>query len=75
MDIAANRIAGARAATVRTVADAKTARAEDHANILILGERVTGPALAERIAAAWLATPYSRAKRHVRRVKELDKKL
>lgn len=72
MDMAANRIKGARAALVRTVEEAKSARKDDHANILVLGERITSPATAKRIADAFLSTPYSTARRHVRRVKKLD---
>jgi len=73
MDIAANRIKGARAVVARTITDAKLSRTDDFANILVLGGRITKPAMAKRIVHAWLATPYSTAERHARRVAELDR--
>ena len=72
MDIAANRVKGARATVVRNIKEAKLSRTDDHANILVLGGRLTEPAMAKLIVSAWLETPYSTAKRHERRVKELD---
>ena len=72
MDIAANRIEGARAVVVRDEEEAKLSRQDDHANILVLGGRVTPAEKAITITDTWLATPYSKAKRHERRVKELD---
>ena len=72
MDIAANRIAGARAAVVRDENEAKLSREDDHANILVFGGRITPAEKAIGITDTWLATPYSKAKRHERRVKELD---
>ena len=72
MDIAANRVRGARATVVRNIKEARLSRADDHANILVLGGRLTDAAMAKLIVTAWLETPYSTAKRHERRVKELD---
>ena len=72
MDIAANRVRGARAAVARNIKEAKLSRTDDFANILVLGSMITPSASAKLITSAWLATPYSKAKRHVRRVKELD---
>ncbi len=72
MDIAANRVKGVRAATVRSVKEAKLSRQDDDANILVLGGRITSPALAKRIITSWLKTSTSTAKRHKRRIQELD---
>ena len=72
MDIAANRVKGARAVVLRTEADAKSSREHNHANIAIFGERITSAAKAKKILDTWLATPYSKEKRHIRRVKEID---
>ena len=72
MDMAANRVKGARAAVVRTVEEAVLARKDDHANILVLGGRMTDAEEANRITDAFLTTPYSQAERHMRRVDELD---
>jgi len=73
MDIAANRIAGARAVVVRDEKEAKLSREDDHANILVLGGRMTPEEKAISITDTWLATPYSKAQRHERRVRELDR--
>lgn len=72
MDIAANRYKGVRATVVRTVEEAALSREHNHANVLILGGRVTGGAKAKAIVETWLKTPYSRAARHLRRVHLLD---
>ncbi len=72
MDIAANRYPGVRAIVARTEKDAKLAREENHANILVLGGWMTKPAMAKKIIAAFLKTKPSKEKRHVRRVKQLD---
>ena len=72
MATAANRLRGARAAVIRSVAEAKYSRQHGHANILALGGSFTSAALAKKILDTWLATPYSKEARHVRRVKELD---
>jgi ribose 5-phosphate isomerase B len=72
MDIAANRLTGVRAIVARTTSDAKLGREHNHANILILGGRVTKPALAKKILATFLKTKPSKDARHVRRVKQLD---
>lgn len=73
MDIAANRFKGARAATVRSVKEAKLSRQDDFANILVLGGHITPAPLAKRIITAWLNTDPSHAARHQRRVKALDR--
>ncbi len=73
MDMAANRLKGIRAATVRSVREAKLSRVDDAANILVLGGHITPAPLAKRIVTAWLTTEPSHATRHARRVKELDR--
>ena len=72
MDIAANRIKGARAAIARNVKEVKLSRRDDLANILVLGARLTNPVLATRILSVWMTAPVGKAKRFVRRVKEMD---
>lgn len=72
MDIVANRFPGIRAIVARTPREAQLAREHNHANILALGARLTSAKQAQTIVRTWLKTPYSRAARHVRRVKELD---
>ena len=72
MDIAANRVKGGRAVVVRNEKEAILSRQDDHANILVLGARLTPAKAALKIVDTWLATPFSKAARHERRVKELD---
>ena len=72
MDIVANRFKGIRAIVARTPQDAILSRQDDHSNILVLGGRVTKPAQATKIVKAWLMTKPSKAKRHLRRLQEID---
>src|SRR5712692_3932651 len=57
--IAANKVAGIRAALCHDVETARGARIWNHANILALSLRATSEALAKEILEAWFATPYS----------------
>ena len=70
MSIAANKVKGVRAAHCTTEYEARMARAHNDANVLCLGERVTGAGLAAAIVEAFLATPFEGG-RHARRVEKL----
>jgi RpiB/LacA/LacB family sugar-phosphate isomerase len=68
--IAANKVPGVRAATVHDVTSAHLAREHNHANVLCLGSRLTGPVVAVDALRAWLeATPGTG--RHVERVEKI----
>jgi ribose 5-phosphate isomerase B len=54
MAIAANKIAGVRAASVGDVYSAVKARTSNNAQILCLGAQVVGPGLALKLVDAWL---------------------
>jgi ribose 5-phosphate isomerase B len=69
MSIAANKIVGIRAALVHDVTTARLAAEHNHAQILCLGARVTGPVVAEECIAAWLAAPFD--PRHQRRLDKI----
>ncbi|HOX45327.1 MAG TPA: ribose 5-phosphate isomerase B [Myxococcota bacterium] len=71
MSIMANRFRGVRAAVCGSAYTARMARAHNDANVLCLGERVTGPGEAEDILRAFLDTPFEGG-RHARRVEKLD---
>jgi ribose 5-phosphate isomerase B len=71
MSIAANRHAGVRAARCLSEYDARMARAHNDANVLALGERVTGAGLAEAILETFLATAFEGG-RHARRVDRIE---
>jgi ribose 5-phosphate isomerase B len=67
MSIAANKLAGVRAAVCRTEYEARMARAHNDANVLCLGERVTGLGVGAAIVKAFLETSFEGG-RHGRRV-------
>lgn len=71
MSIAANKVKGVRAAVCRSEYEARMARAHNDANVLCLGERVTGLGLGGAIAAEFLAQPFEGG-RHERRVKKIS---
>lgn len=67
MSMAANRRAGIRAALCACEFQARAARRHNDANILCLGERVTGPAVALSMAELFLNTSFEGG-RHKRRI-------
>jgi ribose 5-phosphate isomerase B len=77
MAIAANKVPGVRAATVHDVTSAQLAREHNHANVLCLGARVTGPVVAVDALRAWLDTTpgTGRHRERVDKITELDKLL
>jgi ribose 5-phosphate isomerase B len=71
MSIAANKVPGVRAALCRTEFEARMARAHNDANVLCLGERVTGGGLGVAIVEAFLSQAFEGG-RHARRVEKLQ---
>jgi len=67
MSMAANKNEGIRAALCSDHYTACMSREHNDANILCLGERVTGPGVAEEIVKVWLATSFGGG-RHLRRI-------
>jgi ribose 5-phosphate isomerase B len=67
MSMAANRFAGIRAALCTTELAARLSRQHNDANVLCLGERLIGPALALAIVDAFFDAEFE-AGRHARRV-------
>jgi RpiB/LacA/LacB family sugar-phosphate isomerase len=68
--IAANKIAGIRAALVRDVDAAVSSRAHNDANVLSLGAKTISAPQAFRIVSVWLGTPFE-GDRHLRRVRKI----
>jgi ribose 5-phosphate isomerase B len=68
--IAANKVAGVRAALCNDLYLARLARQHNDANVLAMGGRVVAPALAEEILRVWLATPFEGG-RHQRRIDQI----
>lgn len=69
--IAANKVAGVRAATVHDVTSARLAREHNDANVVCIGERLVGPAIAVDVVDAFVATAFEGG-RHADRVAKLD---
>lgn len=70
MSIAANKIQGIRAALCHECFSAKMSRAHNNANVLCLGQRVTGTGLALEIVETWLKSEFEGG-RHQRRVDKI----
>jgi ribose 5-phosphate isomerase B len=70
ISIAANRVAGARCALVHDATGARLAREHNDANLLALGARMTGAAVARDALDAFLDTAYAGG-RHAARVEKL----
>lgn len=71
MSLAANRHPGIRAALCTDPYMSRMSREHNDANVLCLGGRVVGPALALEIAKAFLAGEYEGG-RHARRVAKIE---
>ncbi|MEM7403214.1 MAG: ribose 5-phosphate isomerase B [Myxococcota bacterium] len=72
MCIAANKCSGIRAGLCHDTYSAQQGVQHDNMNVLVLGARVIGPALACCIAQAFLQTQFSGEARHVRRLNKVD---
>lgn len=73
--VAANKVRGIRAAVAHDTYTAHQAVEHDDVNVLCLGSRVIGPALAEELVTAFVHAEFTREERHLRRlqkVKELE---
>ncbi len=70
--IAANKVAGVRAALIHEVYSAHQGVEHDNMNVLCLGARVVGFALAWDLMQSFLAARFSGAERHRRRLAKLE---
>jgi ribose 5-phosphate isomerase B len=76
MSIAANKVAGVRAAVVENPVAARLSREHNDANVLCLGSRFVAPEYGAEIVQIWLETPFSGDERHsarIRKITELEK--
>ncbi len=75
MAMAANKVPGIRAASVVDETSARLSREHNDANVLALGERMTGPGLARDLVNTFLDTPFGggRHQRRVDKISALDK--
>ena len=74
MSMAANRYPGIRAALCHDELTARLSRQHNNANVLVLGGRVTGSAVAAAMLEVWLQEPFAGG-RHQRRIDLLDHNL
>ncbi|HEY5619724.1 MAG TPA: ribose 5-phosphate isomerase B [Vicinamibacterales bacterium] len=71
VSIAANKFPGVRAAVCHDCYTARQAVEHDDLNVLCLGARVVGPALASDLVAAFLGAAFSGEERHQRRLNKM----
>jgi len=69
--IAANKLRGIRAGLCHDIYSAHQCVEHDNANILCLGPRVIGPALAVELVQAFLAARFTGEERHRRRLNKI----
>jgi ribose 5-phosphate isomerase B len=66
--VCANKVAGIRASLIHDHFSAKQGVEDDHMNIICMGGRTVGPAVAWDLVETFLAAQYSQAERHLRRL-------
>ncbi|MBW3637085.1 MAG: ribose 5-phosphate isomerase B [Armatimonadetes bacterium] len=69
--IAANKINGVRAALAHDVYTAHQGVEHDDVNVLTMGSRVIGPAIAKEVVEAFLSANFSGEERHKRRLQKV----
>jgi ribose 5-phosphate isomerase B len=72
VSIAANKFPGVRAAVCHDTYTAHQAVEHDDMNVLCLGARVIGSAMAYELVRAFLAASFSGDERHLRRLKKIN---
>ena len=70
MSIAANKVAGVRAALVRDVNDARMSRLHNDSNVLVLGGEDAEPDRIREIVRTWWTTAFEGG-RHARRIEKI----
>jgi ribose 5-phosphate isomerase B len=69
--VCANKVSGVRASLIHDHFSAKQGVEDDHMNILCMGGRTVGPAVAWDLVQTFLAAEYSQAPRHLRRISKV----
>ncbi|HSS17476.1 MAG TPA: RpiB/LacA/LacB family sugar-phosphate isomerase [Candidatus Dormibacteraeota bacterium] len=69
--VCANKIRGIRAALIHDHFSARQGVEDDHMNILCMGGRTVGPAVAWDLVQTFLQAEFSRAPRHLRRLSKV----
>lgn len=71
--VAANKLAGIRACLCHDIYSAHQGVEHDDMNVLVLGGRIIGPALAQELVEAFLRARFTAEPRHVRRLDKIRK--
>jgi ribose 5-phosphate isomerase B len=66
--VCANKIRGVRAGLIHDHFSAQQGVEDDHMNIICMGGRTVGPAVARDLVDTFLASEFSQAERHLRRL-------
>jgi ribose 5-phosphate isomerase B len=66
--VCANKVKGVRACLIHDHFSARQSVEDDHMNILCMGGRTVGPAVAWDLVQTFLAAGFSQAERHLRRL-------
>lgn len=69
--VAANKLPGIRSGLCHDTYSAHQGVEDDNMNVLALGARVIGPALATELVTAFLRAEFSGAERHIRRLEKV----
>src|SRR5262245_3490933 len=69
--VCANKVPGARAALIHDHFSARQGVEDDHLNIVCMGGRTVGPAVAWDLVETFLAAEFSQAERHLRRLSKV----
>lgn len=70
--VAANKIKGVRAAICHDVYSAHQGVEHDDMNVLVLGGRIIGPAVAGELVKAFVGAKYTAEERHARRLAKVN---
>jgi ribose 5-phosphate isomerase B len=66
--VCANKVRGVRAGLISDHFSARQGVEDDHINLICLGGRTQGPAVAMDLVETFLAAKFSNAERHLRRL-------
>ncbi|HUA63026.1 MAG TPA: RpiB/LacA/LacB family sugar-phosphate isomerase [Verrucomicrobiae bacterium] len=70
--VCANKIRGVRAGLIHDHFSARQGVEDDHMNLICMGGRVVGPAVARELVDTFLAAEFSRAERHLRKLRKVS---
>lgn len=69
--VCANKVPGVRAALIHDHFSARQGVEDDHMNLICMGGRTVGPAVAWDLAQTFLTAEFSQAERHLRRLSKV----